>query len=115
MIRVIVSSNVLHKAQVILGNVVASFALFDAPGKNGFKFVPTKDVESFATAYILRFFPPESNRLILNSVELATLFHFPDSSSIPTSNVERQASKQVDGHKTLWKVVCCLGITFLGE
>ncbi|HOR23153.1 MAG TPA: ATP-binding protein [Candidatus Saccharibacteria bacterium] len=109
MIRVIVSSNVLHKAQVILGNVVASFALFDAPGKNGFKFVPTKDVESFATAYILRFFPPESNRLILNSVELATLFHFPDSSSIPTSNVERQASKQVDGPQNIMEGGLLLG------
>lgn len=34
---------------------------------------------------------------ILNSIELASLFHLPDQNSIPTSQVQRQMSKQVDG------------------
>ena len=92
-IRVIASSNISQKAQGILKNIVASFALFDAPGKNGFKFSPAKDIERFVTAYILRFFPPEHNRNILNSIELATLFHFPDQSSTPTSQLERASVK----------------------
>ena len=33
----------------------------------------------------------------MNTVELATIFHLPDQSSIPTSQVKRQAAKQVDG------------------
>lgn len=101
LIRLIVSSNTSQKAQTILQNVVASFSLFDSPGKNGFKFVPAKDIESFTTAYILRFFPPEVNQNILNSVELSTIFHFPDQKSIPTSKLERQASKQVDGPQNM--------------
>jgi hypothetical protein len=101
LIRVVASSNVSHRSQSILNNIVASFALFDAPGKNGFKFVPAKDIDSFVTAYILRFFPQESSKSILNATELATLFHFPDQKNIPTSQLERQASKQVDGPRNI--------------
>src|SRR3990167_7681682 len=74
MIRVLASSNVSQKAQTILGNIVASFALFDAAGKNGFKYVPARDIDSFVTAYIMRFFPQSTSGNILNSIELATLF-----------------------------------------
>jgi hypothetical protein len=76
---------------------VAAFSLFDAPGKNGFKFSPAKNIESFVTAFIFRFFPQEFRSNILNSVELATIFHFPDQRNTPTSQLQRQASKQVDG------------------
>lgn len=101
LIRIIASSNISQRAQSIQNNIVASFALFDAPGKNGFKFTPAKDIESFTTAYIMRFFPQEQNSNILNAVELATLFHFPDQNNIPTSQLERQASKQVDGPRNV--------------
>jgi hypothetical protein len=101
LIRLVASSNISHRAQSILNDMVASFALYDAPGKNGFKFVPAKDIDSFVTAYILRFFPQESTKNILNSTELATLFHFPDAQNIPTSQLERQASKQVDGPRNV--------------
>ncbi len=101
MIRVVASSNISHRAQTILSNLVATFALFDAPGRNGFKFVPARDIDSFVTAYILRFFPQEKNTNILNATEIATLFHFPDQQNIPTSQLERQASKQVDGPRNV--------------
>ncbi len=101
LIRVVASSNVSQRAQSIMNSVVATFALFDAPGKNGFKFTPAKDIDSFITAFILRFFPPEHDKTVLNSIELATIFHFPDSTSISTSQVSRQASKQVDGPRNV--------------
>ncbi len=101
LIRVVASSNISQRSQAILSNIVATFSLFDSPGKNGFKFLPAKDIESFVTAYILRFFPPEQNASILNAVELATLFHFPDATNIPTTQLERQSSKQVDGPRNL--------------
>ncbi len=101
LIRIVASSNISQRAQSIQNNIVASFALFDAPGRNGFKFTPAKDIESFTTAYIMRFFPPEQSTNILNAVELATIFHFPDQSNIPTSQLERQASKQVDGPRNV--------------
>ncbi|MEO6513167.1 MAG: DUF87 domain-containing protein [Candidatus Saccharimonadales bacterium] len=101
MIRLVVSSNISQRAQTILSNMVATFSLFDAPGKNGFKYTPAKDIESFTTNYILRFFPQNKNKTILNSIELATLFHFPDQSNVPTSQLTRQDSKQVDGPRNI--------------
>jgi hypothetical protein len=100
-IRIVVSSNVSQRAQAILANIVASFSLYDAPGKNGFKYTPAKDIEGLVTSYIMRFFPQEHNKTVLNSVELATLFHFPDQRAIPTSQLARQDSKQVDGPRNV--------------
>lgn len=97
LVRIVASSNTSVRSQSILSNIVAAFALFDSQGRNGFKFVPAKVIESFVTAFIFRFFPPEIRQNVLNSVELATLFHFPDQKNTPTSQLQRQASKQVDG------------------
>lgn len=100
-VRILTSSNIAHKSQTLLNNVVSSFALFDAPGKNGFKYTPAQDIERFATAYIMRFFPTGHSKNILNSVELATIFHFPQQDDIPTSQLTRQESKQVDGPRNV--------------
>ncbi|MGI9028317.1 MAG: type IV secretory system conjugative DNA transfer family protein, partial [Candidatus Saccharimonadales bacterium] len=100
-IRVITSSNVVQRAQSIQGNIVASFGLYNAPGKNGFKYTPSQDIESFVTAYIMRFFPQHHDKNILNSVELATIFHFPQQEDIPTTQLNRQDSKQVDGPRNV--------------
>ena len=97
MVRVVVSSNTAARSQVLMQNIVSAFSLFESPSFNGFKYAITKDVDSLVTAYIFRFFPQNVNTTILNSVELATIFHLPDQKSIPTSQVQRQMSKQVDG------------------
>ncbi len=96
-IRIVVSSNLIQRSQDILKNIVATFSLYNSPSKNGFKFKQTEDVEKLISDYILRIFHQSKKKTILNSVELATLFHFPDQKSIPTSRVTRQASRQVDG------------------
>lgn len=101
LIRIVASSNVSQRAQAILNNIVAAFSLFDAPGKNGFKYTPSDDARELATSYILKFFPQWYDGDVLNSVELATIFHFPDQRSIPTSQLTRQDSKQVDGPRNV--------------
>ena len=97
LIRVIVSTGSVARSQQLLSDISTTFALFEAPGMNGFKFLPALDVQGLVTAFIFRFFPSELKSNVLNSVELATLFHFPDSQFTPTRNVEREQSKQVDG------------------
>lgn len=109
LVRVVASSNVAQRAQNILNSIVATFALFDAPGKNGFKFVPAKDIDAFVTAYIMRFFPQENSINVLNATEIATLFHFPDQQNIPTTQLERQTSKQVDGPRNVPETGLLLG------
>lgn len=101
LIRVVASSSNPQRAHSIVNSLVATFALFDSPGKNGFKYASAKDIDSFVTGYIMRFFPPENNKTILNSIELATIFHFPDQHTVPTTQLERQASKQVDGPRNV--------------
>lgn len=101
LIRVVASSTTAVRSQVLMKNVVAAFALFDSPSSNGFKFAVTKNVEQFVTSFIFRFFPQQINQNILNSVELATIFHLPDQKNIPTSQLQRQVSKQVDGPRQL--------------
>lgn len=97
LVRVVASSSTAARSQVLLGNIISAFAMFDSPTNNGFTFTTTRSIEQFVTSYIMRFFPPEINNNILNTVELATLFHLPDQNNIPSSQVERQKSKQVDG------------------
>jgi len=97
LVRVVVSSNTAVQSQALLKNVVAAFSLFDSTTNNGFRFNVAKDIEELVTAYIFRFFPQSVSQNVLNSVELATLFHLPDQNSIPTSQVQRQMAKQVDG------------------
>jgi hypothetical protein len=97
LVRVVVSSNTVVRSQSLLKNVVAAFSLFDSSVNNGFKFAPARNIEELVTSYIFRFFPQKLNQNILNSVELATIFHLPDQKSIPTSQVQRQMSKVVDG------------------
>ena len=101
LVRVVVSSNISQRAQAILSNVVAAFSLFDAPGRNGFKFESTSHPEGLVTDYLLRLFPQRKSETILNSIELATLFHFPDQRNIPTSQLRRQESKQVDAPRNM--------------
>lgn len=97
LIRVVVSSNTAARSQALLGNVISAFSLFDSPSYNGFKFAVSRNIEELVTAYIFRFFPQDVGSNILNTVELATLFHLPDQKSIPTAQIKRQMSKQVDG------------------
>lgn len=97
LVRVVVSANTSARSQALLQNIISAFALFDSASFNGFRFTLAKNIDSLVTAYIFRFFPQAVRSNILNSVELATVFHLPDQKSIPTSQVQRQMSKQVDG------------------
>ncbi len=110
LVRVVVSSNTTEHSQGLMKNIVAAFSLFDSPSYNGFQFTTTRNVEELVTSFIFRFFPQTIDHNILNSVELATLFHLPDQKSIPTSQVQRQMSKQVDGPTQLMDEGILLGV-----
>jgi len=97
LVRVLASSSNYSRSQIVLRNLVNAFALFEAPGSNGFQFIEARDIQGLVTAFIFRFFPPELTSTVLNSVELAALFHLPDAQFTATTQVERQQSKQVDG------------------
>ena len=96
-IRVVASSESRPRSEAILSGVVASFAQFDSVNYNGFKYEPSRDTKKLAVDYSFKIFPVTENENVLNSVEMASIFHLPSQNVIPTSKVERQLIKQVDG------------------
>lgn len=97
LIRVVASSSTRPRSEAIVGGIVSAFSQFDSPTLNGFKVNMFRDPKRLAIDYTFRFFPLKIRTNILNSVELASIFHLPEQSAIPTSQVERQLTKQVDG------------------
>ena len=97
LIRVVASSNTKPRSDAILGGIISAFSQFNSPEYNGFKVNVFKDPSRLVTDYSFRFFPLKTRTNILNSVELSSIFHLPEQSAIPSSNVERQLVKQVDG------------------
>ena len=116
LIRIIASSATKERSEALLGGVVSVFSQFDLPSYNGFRYDILKNNQSLAKEYIMRIFPQTQRSMILNSVEMASLFHLPAQNAIPTSQVERQKVKQVDGPARLVEDGVILGVNeFRGE
>lgn len=101
LIRIVAHSKSKARSEGLVGGVVAAFSQFDSPNSNGFKYDLSKKVDQLVTDYIFRFFPVSNKKIVLNTQELATIFHLPSQASIPSSGVERQMTKQVDGPASL--------------
>ena len=97
LIRVVASSDTRPRSEAILSGILSAFSQFNSPEFNGFKVNTMKDPKKLAVDYTFRFFPIKLTNSVLNSVELASIFHLPEQDAIPSSNVERQLTKQVDG------------------
>ncbi len=116
LVRVVASSTLKARSEALLSGVITAFSQFDSPANNGFKYEMSKDTRRLASDFIFRNFSLSRRDSILNSVELATIFHLPEQSAIPTSQVERQAIKQVDGPAKLVEDGLLLGVNeFRGE
>ena len=116
LIRVVASSSNKVRSEALLGSVVSIFSQLDLQNYNGFRYDIQSRPEELAQDYILRLFPQAYHSMVLNSVEMATIFHLPAQNAIPTSQVERQAVKQVDGPARLAEDGIILGVNeFRGE
>ena len=116
LIRVVASSTTKERAEGLLSSVVSVFSQFDLPQFNGFKYDFLNNTKDLARNYILRWFPQSQTGMILNSVELASILHLPHQNAIPTSQLERQATKQVDGPTKIPDEGVILGVNeFRGE
>ena len=117
LIRIVGSSEQgAARAEAMVGGVVTAFSQFDSPIYNGFKYEATKSTRKLARDYIFRDFPLLTVNNVLNSVELASIFHLPEQNVIPTSQVMRQMTKQVDGPAKLVEDGVLIGINeFRGE
>lgn len=110
LIRVVTSAKVKERSEGLLGGIVAAFAQFEAPNYNGFRYEPARDMKKLTVDYAFRLFPVTNKSTILNTVELTSIFHLPAQNVIPTSKVERQLIKQVDGPAQVVEEGLLLGI-----
>ncbi|MCL4392740.1 DUF87 domain-containing protein [Patescibacteria group bacterium] len=98
-IRLIVVSGKEERAQLILSNMVASFSQFSDPYSNTLKKMKLRWVfkKDFALGYLFNFprvFIEFSKRaVILNTSELASLFHFPNK-NVQTPHINWLLSKR---------------------
>lgn len=96
-VRLIVSSSDHFRAETVLSSMLSGFIPFNNPDLNSFKFEKPenlKSLEKFATNFIFRFFPRSKINMIINSEELASLFH-PPNVFIDTPGVQWSAVEKV--------------------
>ncbi len=91
-IRVLALAKTKQESEVILRNIYAGFSQFNAPDRNNLKLYRNYDKKAFLTHFILRSFVP-FDKIILNSEELATLYHFP-SEHIDTPGIRWYMAKR---------------------
>lgn len=96
LIRIVASADTKPRSEALVNSLVATFTQFDLQGVNGLEYNEVKDSKKLSIDYVFRMFPQGQKQDILNSIELASIFHLPAQSAIPTSQVERQATKQVE-------------------
>ena len=85
LIRVVASSATHARSEAIVGGIVSSFSQFNSPELNGFKVNFRQDQKDLVVDYAFRFFPVGTKSNILNSAELASVFHLPEQNAIPSS------------------------------
>ncbi len=81
-IRVIVSASDRHRSEMIVSEIEGSFTQFSDQNLNRFKFRKAKKPDKLTTDFIFRFFDTNFFRSsvnnILNTEELASIFHLPN-------------------------------------
>jgi len=90
-IRVVCASSDTYKAQTTLNNILASFNQFSSPELNGFKPEVATKKSQVLDPFIFRMFTQPD--MILNSEELATLFHLPNQ-LVETPNIKWLLAKK---------------------
>ncbi len=78
-IRIIMTGNYESSVYAELQNIISAFSQFTSPTYNRFKPVKRKSLSLLVRHYIFRQFAWWNRAPVMNSEELATLFHFPHS------------------------------------
>lgn len=112
LIRIVASSDDFNHSKLLLQDIINGFAQFSLPGSNSFKFAAVSTQQQLATDVIFRFFPARKKNVILNSSELATLFHLPGSNLEIATPLERKGLKEVASPADLPDAGLVLGSNF---
>lgn len=106
-IRIVVSAQTEIVGQAILSNLVSNFSQFTS-GLNNFTNKRAWIKQAFMIDYIYRYPPIFGAKSILNSEELATLFHFPNK-SVETPHIHWLSAKSAPAPAEIPKTGMYLG------
>lgn len=112
LIRIIASSPEAARSQMIVQDIINGFAQFNQPGSNGFVFAPAHTPRELAHDFIFRIFPRNRKKVILNSTELATIFHLPDEAAAIGTPLERKGRREVSAPAELPSEGVVIGSNF---
>ena len=91
-IRIITAAKEESEAEAHLNNIISSFAQFNNPELNGFKKIKDKNKAKLILDFIFRKFGDPQKSQILNTEELASIFHFPNK-GVETPNIKWLSAK----------------------
>ncbi len=113
-LRVLVSGASQYQVDAILESIVGGFSQFSAPRRNEFKIIKPRNPKNLIYQFSFREFD-DSQSMILNTEELASLFHLP-SSSTEIPKIKWLKSKEAVAPANLPKSGILIGETsFRGE
>ncbi|MDP3015089.1 MAG: type IV secretion system DNA-binding domain-containing protein [bacterium] len=113
-LRVLVSSASQYQTDAILESIVGGFSQFSAPRRNELKIIKPRNPKNLIYQFSFREFD-DSQSMILNTEELASLFHLP-SSSTEIPKIKWLKSKEAVSPLNLPKSGILIGETsFRGE
>lgn len=79
-VRLVVSSSTVPEADMIMNGISAGFTQLSAPQRNELKFIKPRNIKKFFYQFSFRE-PDPAQSLIVNSEELASMHHFPISTT----------------------------------
>lgn len=113
-LRVLVSGASQYQTDAVLESIVGGFSQFSAPRRNEFKIIRPRNPKNLIYQFSFREFN-DSQSMILNTEELASLFHLP-SSSTEIPKIKWLKSKEAVAPTNLPKSGILIGETsFRGE
>lgn len=90
-VRIITAAPTASEAEVHLTNIISAFSQFQSPAANSFKYKRMSGDKHFITDFVLRSFAGKP--LLLNTEELASIFHFPNA-NVETPNIRWLRAKR---------------------
>lgn len=97
-IRLVAAGATAAEAELYLSNLIAAFSQFQNPAANSFKYRKMSEDKRFVTNFVLRAFT--GKYLLLNTEELASIFHFPNK-NVETPNIRWLRAKRAPAPASL--------------
>lgn len=115
-VRIITTGNDEGSVYAELQNIISAFSQFTSPAYNKFKAVKRKSLSLLVRHYIFRQFAWWAGAPVMNSEELATLFHFPHSKYNKQPEIRWQRFKLIKAPTNIPKEWLFIGTNdFRGE